>query len=158
MADTPTRTRGWRHRALLISIVLNLFLAALIVGHVLHHRQALSQEESPLAHALANAEASLPARDKPVFRQVVQRDMPDYAEAARRLVAARNDVERQIAAEPFQADAVRQALTRWRAAWNGFFDAFSGTLIDALGRISPEGRRSLIAERERVRAGLASRP
>ena len=36
--------------------------------------------------------------------------------------------------------------------------AFSAPLVDALAKVSPDGRRRLIAERQAVRAGMAPAP
>ncbi|HVY17840.1 MAG TPA: periplasmic heavy metal sensor, partial [Rhodopila sp.] len=116
MAQTQARARGWHRIALPASIVLNLFLVALIGAHLFRVEHAPTAAESPLARALANAEASLSPTDAAAFRQVLRGDAQRYAGAAMRLSAARDAVRRQIVAEPFDADAVRQALGQWRAA------------------------------------------
>jgi len=157
MAQTQA-ARGWRRIALPASIVLNIFFVALIGGHLLHGRPAIAPYANPLARALANAEASLSPSDAAAFRQVMQRDAPHFADAAKQLAASRRAVAQQIAAEPFNADAVHQALTRWQMALNNFFDAFSKPLVDALAKVSPDGRRRLIAERQAVRSGTAPTP
>jgi len=147
--------RGWRRIALPASIVLNVFFVALIGGHLLQRGHAIGPNAIPLARALQNAEASLSPSDAAAFRQVMRAGAPRFADAARQLAVARRAVAHQIAAEPYDADAVHQALSHWQVALNKFFEAFSDPLVDALGRVSPEGRRKLIAEREAERAGVA---
>jgi uncharacterized membrane protein len=53
----------WRRIALPVSVVLNLFLIALIGGHFLHRPIPAAGSEGPLARALANMEASLSQQD-----------------------------------------------------------------------------------------------
>jgi uncharacterized membrane protein len=145
---------GWRRIALPVSIVLNLFLIAVIGGHILHVRVRLreSHVDTPLARALANAESILPASDAEKFRAVIRRDAPHYMDAAHQLGEARQEVERQILAEPFDQERVNRALAGWEAAWNRFFGEFNNTLVEALAEISPEGRRQLVAKRREERA------
>jgi uncharacterized membrane protein len=157
MAKTSA-ARGWLRIALAASIVLNIFFIALIGGHVLRGRLSTAPNENPLARTLANAEATLSPSDAAAFRRGMQSDAPHFEDAATKLAAARRAVAQQIAAEPFNADAVHQALKRWQMALNNFFDAFSDPLVDALAKVSPDGRRRLIAERQALRAGTAPPP
>jgi uncharacterized membrane protein len=136
----------WRRIALAVSIVLNLFFVALIGGHVLHNR-GIGAGGTPLMRALARAEASLPPRDAAAFGAVLRHDAPRYSDAMKQLEAARQELRRRITAEHFDETSVRQALLNWQTAWNGFFEKFSDTLVDALAQVSPEGRRRLVAER-----------
>ncbi len=107
-----------------------------------------------LSRALAAAEASLPPRDAKAFDAVIRRDAPHYAEASHQLGAAREALDRQIAADNFDRDATRQAFGVWQADWNRFIDAFGNTLVDALAQVSPEGRQKLIIERHRTQGQL----
>jgi hypothetical protein len=99
-----------------------------------------------LARALARAEAILPEKDGRAFGTVIQRDLPRFTTSIAELRRARQELDRQIVAEPFDPAAARQALNATQSAWNRFIDDFGGTLIDALSRVSPEGRRKLISE------------
>ena len=144
------KTRGrpnWRGFALPASIVLNLFLAALIGGHLWHNRHAGPGFGGPLVGALARAEATLPPKDAAAFDAVIKRNAPRYAEDWRQLKAARRDLRQLVIAEDFDQQAARQAFANWQKVWNRFFDDFSGTLVEALAQVSPEGRRKLVAER-----------
>ena len=149
MNDRNLPYRSWRRVAFPASIVLNLFFIALIGGHVIAARD--QRDFDTLAQALATAEASLPPKDASAFHKVIENKAAHYEEASRQLREARHVLGQQITAEPFNADAVRQALSNWRTAWNGFFDSFSDPLVDALSVVSPEGRRKLIADREAAR-------
>lgn len=148
---TDRRSRlDWRWLALALSLVCNVFLAALIAGRFLGARVLpvrFSIGATPMTRALERAEGILSPQDAAVFRQVLERDRPRYMPAVRQVAAARRALEAQIAVQPFDPRAAAQALAAWRTSWNGFVDAFSGPLIDALAAISPEGRRRLIASR-----------
>jgi uncharacterized membrane protein len=141
---------NWRSLALPASLVMNLFLIALIGGYLWQSRSDDVISGSPLSRALAQAEASLPPRDAAALGAVIRRDAPHYAHAGQQLTDARREFWRQVTAEQFNQHDVRQALDRWRAAWNRFFDDFSDTIVAALAEVSPDGRRKLMADR-RVR-------
>lgn len=142
--------RDWRWLALALSLVCNVFLAALIAGHFLGQRvrpARFSIGATPMTRALERAEGILSPQDAAAFRAVLERDRPRYAPAVRQVAEARRELERQIAAQPFDPHAASQALAVWRMSWSGFVDDFSGPLIDALAAISPEGRSRLVASR-----------
>jgi uncharacterized membrane protein len=150
LTDKPQSSSRWQRVALPISIVLNLFLVALIGGHLWRLHRLEANAETPLARALARAEASLPPRQAAAFGGVIKRDLPHYKDAARQLLAAREALNRQITADQFDEQALRQALTTWRGAWNQFMDDFGGTLIKALAQLPADSRRRLVAERRAV--------
>lgn len=154
MSSTTDNSRSiprWRRIALPISIVLNLFFVATIGGHLWRQHRLEMNFGSPLARALARAEASLPAEQAAAFGGAIKGDLPHYRDAARQLVETREALNRQLTAEQFNEDAARQALAAWRAAWNHFMDDFGDTLIKALAQLPPDGRRKLAAEQQAVR-------
>jgi uncharacterized membrane protein len=159
---TVTDTRGrptWRWLALSLSTVLNLFLLGVIAGHFLGGGRPREVSITPMARAVERAEAALDPADAAAFRAVLDRDGPRYARSAEQVAAARRELARQIAAEPFDPRATSQALAVWRTSWNRFVDDFSGPLVDALAAISPEGRRRLIdARRQQLKRGDAPGP
>jgi uncharacterized membrane protein len=147
MTGKNREIRSWRRLVLPVSIALNLFLVALIGGHLWQSRNDGGTSVSPLSRALAHAEASLPPQDAAVFGAAVRRDAPHYAQAAQKLTEARQEFWRQVTAEQLNQHDVRQALDAWRTAWNRFLDDFSSTIVAALAEVSPEGRRKLMVER-----------
>lgn len=156
MSEINKERRSWRRFALPASVVLNLFLVAVIGGHIWHVRTRVVVTGGPLARALAHAEAALPAPEAAKFGGVIRRDIPHYKEAAQQLGEAREQLDRQILAEQFDPEAARRALTTWGIAWNRFLNDFGPTLVEALADISPQSRRKLVSERraERARAPL----
>jgi uncharacterized membrane protein len=153
LTHKPPRTSVWWRVALPISIVLNLFLVALIGGHLWRLHRLEENAVTPLGRALARAEASLPPAQAAAFGGVIRRDFPQYQDAAHQLLDAREALNRQMTAPQFNKQATQQALAAWRAAWNHFMDDFSGTLVDALAQVPEDGRRKLAAERRAARIG-----
>jgi uncharacterized membrane protein len=146
---TETRgilTGGWRW-ALLGSLVLNLFLAALIGGFLLRTRLHGHIPEMSLARALSNAEATLSPPDAAKFDKVMRQQAPQFADSALQLAKARNELERQITADPFDSRSAKLAYHDWTEKLDKFDHAIGDTLVDALAQVSPEGRRKLIAFR-----------
>ncbi|HUC18500.1 MAG TPA: periplasmic heavy metal sensor [Acetobacteraceae bacterium] len=144
----------WWRIALPASLVLNLFFMGLIGGHMLRSNINSASGGPLLARALANAEASLSAPDAAAFASVIHRDAARYAKSARELFEARSTLQRQVTAEHYNQKATMLALEAWQASWNRFVDDFGKTLVEALGQVSPEGRRRLVAERRQAEIRL----
>jgi uncharacterized membrane protein len=144
--------RWWRI-ALPASIILNLFLLAAISGHtfVVRIRHADRNAEMPLARALARAAEILPPKDAAAFSAVMQREAPQYLDAARQLKQARARLDRELTAENFDPAAVRQTMAEAQVAWTTFVNDVSGPLIEGLASVSAEGRRKLLAQRQAER-------
>ena len=149
--DNRFEKSRWRRGALLASIILNLFLIALIGGHLMHGHRG-ENAGSPLARALANAESVLPPQDAAAFGEIMRQNAPRFAASSKRLADSRQELAQQITADRYDENGVRHALAESRAAWNQFLDDFDDSLAEALSKVSPEGRRKLLAERQRVHA------
>lgn len=132
--------------ALPVSLILNLFLVALVVGHALNTRSRNDVVGTSLARSISRAEALLPPKDAAAFGSIMRRDAAQYTQAAQQLNDARRELNRQLVAEPFDPEAARRALKGAETAWSHFLDDFSGTLIDGLAQVSPEGRRKLVSQ------------
>jgi len=155
MSTPSPEIRRWRRFALPVSILLNLFLVAVIGGHLLrHHGNEFGTGAPSVARILANAQASLSAPDAAAFGAVMRRDAPRYVQSALELSRARNALERQIMAQPYDAAATKQAFVAWQESGDRFLVDISDSLVEALGRVSPEGRQKLVASRHRAQQGL----
>jgi uncharacterized membrane protein len=149
---------GWR-LGLAVSVLVNLFLVAVIAGHLIGIG-AYRGEGALIARALSNAQHSLSASDAAAFRAVMLREAPQFAASARALGASREVLAARITAPVFDRAAVAAAFGQWRGDWMRFTGDFSGPLLDALGTLSPEGRRKLLEERRRAgsdTSGISSR-
>ncbi len=147
MTEKSRAMVDWRSIALAASIILNLFLVALIGGHLCQSRRDGGAAASPLSRAVARAEAVLPPQDAAAFVAALRRDAPRYAQAARQLTETRQQFWQKVTAEHVDQHDLRQALDAWRTAWNRFLDDFSDPIVAALAEVSPDGRRKLMADR-----------
>jgi Heavy-metal resistance len=154
MTPQSTQIRTWRRFALPASVLLNLFLVALVGGYLLRHHAYNVGPGTSLPRILANAQASLSAPDGAAFGTVMRRDASHYLESARQLSEARAALERQITAQPYDKAATKQAFAAWQASANRFLSDIGDPLIEALGQVSPEGRQRLVASRHKSQAGL----
>ncbi len=106
-----------------------------------------------MSRAVSLVESQLDSADAAAFEAVVQRDKSRNAEAERALVASRDALETGLASEPFDPARAKVAVANTREALDRFIDSFSATVIDALGRLSPAGRKKLVElRRERLDA------
>jgi len=143
-----TATRSSLTRMILpFSIILNIFLVAVIAGHMIRQHSGDQEAQPILARALANVQKNLPPEDAAAFTKVMRTNAPQFTKAALDLAHARGELEKQIAAEPFDTNATSEALDAWKNAWIAFLKNFKGSLLEALDRLSPEGRRKLVEAR-----------
>jgi hypothetical protein len=141
----------WQRIVLPASIVLNLFFVAVIGGYAWQQYSAVPSAGIGMLPALAEAESVLSREDAAIFDAIVRRDMPRFGAAAKQLKEAREAMGHQVMTEPFNAVATHQAFQNWAAASRRFQEVFSGTLIEALSKISPEGRRKLVDQQKKSR-------
>ena len=148
MVQTQDGTRKWLRIALPISLVLNMFLLAFVGGQMLRATPEVPRGDDPLARILAVAEATLPASDARSFRETLLKEEPRYARAVRKVTEARQEMLKQMSADPYDPVATLAALSAMQSAWTEFMDAIGGPLVDAIGQISPEGRRTVVADQK----------
>ena len=120
------------------------------------HRSEMGSA-TPLLRATATAESRLPPEDAAAFGAIIRRDAPRYTPAAQHFAEARQELEHQIVSEPLDQAEARKALTNLQDAINRFISIFGDTLIEALAKVSPEGRRKLVAERRLARESSSLR-
>ncbi|MCQ9156855.1 periplasmic heavy metal sensor [Acidomonas methanolica] len=129
---------------LVASILLNIFLAALAGGQYLRHRAEESRHESVFERVVEDLTSHLDNSDAEAFRSALKQEEPHYAKAHENLALARADINRLLLAPNFDPAAAREAMRRWRLAWNAFVGSFGDALVDAMARISPAGRRAIV--------------
>lgn len=136
--DANGRARRW---LLAGSLLLNLFLVAAVGGQYLRHHAG---NGPVLMRVLQHVTSRLDAQDADAFRTVLRREAPRYAQAQENLARARAEIDRQLLAPHFDPEATRAAMQQWRGAWTVFVGTFSDALVEAMGRLSPQGRRALV--------------
>jgi uncharacterized membrane protein len=136
------RATGERWRwALALSIGLNLFLAALLVAHLL--RGAPEEAPATPAERIERLAASLPAADGDKLRAAMQAasgritaELDDYH-------AAQDKVRAALRTDPFDPAALRQAMEEARARHATMSLAVQEVVAAAAAAMSPAGRAGL---------------
>lgn len=145
MVQKQVGTRKWLRIALPLSLVLNMFLLAFLGANAACDTGG-SKGVDPLARILAVAEATLSASDFKSFRQTLLQEEPRYARAVKNVTQARQEMLKQISSDQYDPVATLTALSATQSAWTEFMDAIGGPLVDAIGQISPEGRRKVLGD------------
>jgi uncharacterized membrane protein len=126
---------------LLVSVGLNLFFAGLAGGRAAFRPHDPPPGSLPIASQIAQ---HLPKEDRPVFREMMQA----RGRAIRSIGLAQReaglDIVRAARAEPFDADALRRALSDQREKSRAAREVRDEAFVELMAHLSPEGRRALI--------------
>ena len=147
MNPSDSTSNGWRRAAWAASLLLNVFLLAIVGGHLWRLRAFNGAGETPMGRILATVTTRLSAKDAGAFRAVLARDEPQLSIAATQLADSRKELAAALSAEPFDKQRAAQALAAWRRSGPVLLDQFGPSLIEAIGAVSPEGRRQLVQPR-----------
>ena len=128
--------KPWRTRVLWASVGTNLFLGALIGGHVLNAPPL----RPGLDGAVERLVGTLVPDDADQFRRVLTAERPWYDQSRRMLDAARADLARSIARDPWDEARVRLYMLAFQARWLESSSRFGDGMLVALGTLSPDGR------------------
>ena len=139
--------------ALRASLVVNVFLLALIVAHVLRAQIADSAAHPEGQAIVARLTAVLPAEDAARFRAQLDLMRSEYEPQRERIGEARQALLRAIARDPYDPAGVRRALADYQQSWRDFTSRFDEAFLAALDTISPHGRARLAAAAEVARGG-----
>ncbi len=147
---TPSRLRV----ILAVSIALNLFLVALVgaqrwravqvqrmamPAHSLVEGRGIADPEGTLQEFLAR----LSPDDAAILQGAVRARLGDLLNARRDYVLAVARAREEIARDPVDPAAVREAIAEARRQRQRFGPLLEGILLDAVPRMTPEGRRAL---------------
>jgi uncharacterized membrane protein len=145
---TPVRDGSERVLLLRISLALNVFFVALIVAHMLRPHLARPQPTPATNGVVARLTAALPADDAAQFRARLNARRADFDPQRARIDTARQALLEAIARDPYETDAVRQALADYQQSWRDFTRHFNPAFLAALEAVSPAGRAQLAAAAE----------
>lgn len=147
--SATTLLRRPRQRGLLgLSVALNVFLVAVIAGHLLGPSLAPTtapRTSGPLGRLLA----ALPEGEAEKARAVMDRERPSYQPERDHVSVAHQAVAVAIAKTPYDEAALKDALAAWQSSWQGFATRFNLVFVDVVRSLSDEGRADL------ARAALA---
>lgn len=147
---TPSRLRA----ILTVSIALNLFLLAIVGAQrwrVLHmQRMSLPVSSLVEGRAIQDPEGTLQdylhglsPQDAAILEGATRARLGEILNARREFTAAIERARVEIARDPVDPAAVRAAIVEARQQRQRFGPVLEGILIDAVPRMSVEGRRTL---------------
>jgi len=147
-ALTPRRLR----LILGLSLALNLFLLAFVAGQRwrAHRLELLAVQSGPglmlspdPEGALARLEAVLSPADAAILRAAVAERLGPLLDARRGFVAAIARARAEVARDPVNPAALQDAIAEARRERQRFGPLLEALLLEAVPRMSPQGRRVL---------------
>lgn len=126
---------------LFASLVLNVFLAGYVIARAVApdwHRP----KSGPDA-IVERLSSQLPSSDADTLRAAFESNRSKLDALWSALQSSRREVRAKLIAEPFDQAAFAQGVAETRAKHDAFFAAVSDTVVQAVGKLSPEGRRKL---------------
>lgn len=145
---SPRRPRGerWKTWALVLSLGLNLFVAAAVLGAGLrHHREGRDVRFGPFTAALSG-------EDRAALRDAFLAAAPDARDHRREMAADMSRLAELLRAEPWDAAAAAAVLDRQGARAEERFALGRRLFLERLGRMTPEARAALADRIERMTA------
>lgn len=106
--------RKWLIIVLVLSLAANLALGGFVIGRMSHGGPVPGVMDPSLS--LFRMMRELPERRREAFRPTVREHFHDMRDELRRMRAAQRGINDALEQEPFDADALEQALTDFRAA------------------------------------------
>ncbi len=136
-------------RTLLVtSLAANLFFCAWFGAQAWRRHRVAELAASPVAESiLPQVLERLPPADRDVFRSAFSGRLPELRELQRQARAAMARVRAGMAARPFDLAAVRADMEAWRQARQRISTLFEEGLVEALPRMSDQGRLVLSQQR-----------
>ena len=149
MSVLPKIDGGTRvHWLLLVSLALNLFFVG-AAGAVAYRYTSpvplapVARIDNNLVGRLNRVADTLPPSDADVMRAQLHEDAVKIATAQADLRLSQDDVRRSLRADPFDADAMRTAMTANHAAHERFDQVVHDMLSAAASKMSIVGRNKL---------------
>lgn len=132
--------------ALFISLAVNLFaIGAVVGGLVIGVRMAESREDAlrPGPPPIFSAASALPEARQDAYRQALRGEAREVGRSLMRAGEARRAAWSDIAAEPYDPAAVRQALAGAQAMEAQARSRLENRVVDFAADLTPEERQAL---------------
>lgn len=132
-----------------VSLLLNVFLigviATLAFTAFTHDAPPSGRRHGPpnpmrLVERMAE---TLPSADAAILKEAFARRAAEIQRSQEGMEAMPSRLRAATGAEPFQLDALATAFADGKAARDGLDDAIASAVLDAVSRMSPEGRHKL---------------
>ena len=159
MSLMPNMDGGVRVRWLLLgSLTLNLFFVGAAGAVAIRYSgpeplATVARIDHSAAGRLDRIAAILPPADAQILRAQLRGDAVKVAAAQADVRLSEEDVRKSLRAQPFDAQAMRQAMARNRTARDNFDQALHDTIAEAATKMSVVGRTKLAdwrGERDRM--------
>jgi uncharacterized membrane protein len=141
--------RRWLAGGLFVSIVLNLFLAGLIIGQVLRPgfwepaNPYAADLGLPAAHIVLRMTHELDRADRRVFADAMKAHSADLVPLGDQLRRQRQEVLKLLRAEPLDRAAVDKAFAELQQRTRAFEAAFENAAVEAAAKLPPDARQYL---------------
>ena len=136
-----TRSR-WNGRRLLLvgSLILNVFLIAMIVGWALHRPPGGWRGGAPEVRALAHMQQEDGVKRRAAMRRILAEVRPQMREIVAEIEAQRRKIAEMVGAEPFDKAALGAAFAELRGLQMRRREILLGRVADVLESGGPEVR------------------
>lgn len=138
----PTAARGSSRWLLLGSLALNLFFVGVAVAMAVR-APAPSYWDRNVFVRVERLAATLPPADADILRGQIDTNRAAIADAQTSYHTAQDHIHEVLRQEPFDAEAMRAAMAKTRAARQAFDQTIQGVFAGIAATISPAGRQVL---------------
>ncbi|MDE1149250.1 MAG: periplasmic heavy metal sensor [Azospirillaceae bacterium] len=134
----------WRGPLLIASVGVNLFLAGTVVPHLFRHHDVPGREPGPgLNFHPRPLSDFLSPSDAEILEKAISPDRIDFQALDKQAREAWAESQRLLAADTFDAPAFAHVMAQVAEGRRSFEESRHASLVDALSKMSPEGRRKL---------------
>lgn len=137
-----TMTRGSSRWLLLGSLALNLFFVGVAVAMVIR-APAPSYWDPNVFVRVERIAATLPPADADLLRGDINANRQPLETAQTAYRSAQEEIHAALRRDPFDAEIMRAAMAKTRAARQNFDQILQGTFLSAASKMSTAGRKTL---------------
>ena len=146
MVNLSPRANTWLIGILFVSLAFNLFVGGVWVGHKLFHAREYSESHKREFSMMSFAERMarrLPPRERDKYMSVINGYRPEMAMAEKEMRAAREKVRDALNADPFDPQALADALAGVRESFTNVQKVFHQALVAGAAALDADGRKKL---------------
>lgn len=147
MVNLTPRAGGWLIGVLFVSLALNMFVGGVWLGHKFFHVRGEYGEShkgkfSMMSFAERMARGLSPA-ERETYMGVIDSYKDEMTAADGQMQDARAKVRDALSADPFNPEALNDALAGVRASFTNVQKVFHAALASAAAQLDPEARKKL---------------
>jgi uncharacterized membrane protein len=138
----PALARGSSRWLLLGSMALNLFFVGVVVAVAVRAPASPSWDRNVFVR-IERVAATLPPSDADLLRGQITNNRGAIEDAQNKYRAAQDVIRESLRQDPFDAEAMRAAMAKTRAARQTFDQVIQGVFAGAAAQMSSTGRHAL---------------